>query len=87
MTYADLGNALFELLGAALQWVNVLKLLRDKRVQGVYWPVTAFFAAWGMWNIYFYAAVGTPLSSAAAGLMTTSNLAWVYLAIKYRRKS
>lgn len=86
MTYADLGNALFELLGAVLQWINVFKLLRDKRVQGVYWPVTAFFAAWGMWNIYFYAAVGTPLSSVAAGFMTTSNVVWVALAIRYSRR-
>lgn len=85
MTFSDIGNALFELLGAALQWINVLKLLRDKRVQDVYWPVTAFFAGWGMWNIYFYAAVGTPASSVAAVFMTLANVAWVVLAIRYRR--
>lgn len=85
MTFADTGNALFEILGAALQWINVHKLLRDKKVQGVYWPVTAFFAAWGLWNIYFYAAVGTPLSSWAAGFMTLANVTWVALAIRYSR--
>lgn len=82
---SDLINALFEMLGAGLQWMNVVRLMRDRRVAGVMWHVTAFFALWGAWNIYFYSAVQSPLSAWAASFMTLANCTWVYLALKYRR--
>ena len=85
MKTADTVNALFELLGALLQWANVLRLYRDKKVAGVLWHVTAFFAVWGAWNIYFYSAVQSPLSAYAASFMTAANCTWVWLALKYRR--
>lgn len=40
-------NGGFELIGGFLCWFNVKKLLKDKRIDGVYWPVTAFFTLWG----------------------------------------
>lgn len=85
MNKADIGNAIFELGGALLQLMNVRKLLQDRRVQGVYWPVTAFFAAWGVWNLYFYWALGAPLSVLASAVITVTNITWVVLAIRYSR--
>lgn len=85
MTTPDLTNACFELLGAVLQWANVARLLRDRRVAGVDWRVTAFHVAWGAWNIYFYSFVTAPLSALAAGFLAIANLVWIYFAIKYTR--
>lgn len=84
MTF-DLINALFELIGALLGWLNVRQLQRDKRVSGVYWPVTAFFAAWGYWNLLYYPALGQWISAAAGLLLALANTAWVILALRYRR--
>lgn len=81
----DLINGLFELAGAALQWVNVAKLARDREVKGVYWPITAFHVSWGVWNMYFYSAVNAPMSVVGAAVLLLANVAWVWLALKYRR--
>lgn len=77
-------NAFFEIVGALLQAQNVNRLLRDRKVAGVDWRVTALFAAWGCWNIYFYRAVETPWSAAGAVGMTLANVAWVCLALRVK---
>lgn len=87
MTTPDVANGLFELLGAALQWLNVVRLLRDREVKGVYWPITAFHVTWGMWNMYFYSYVGAPVSVCGAAALLLANVVWVALAIRYRRTS
>lgn len=86
MTTADLINAGFELAAAVSQWANVVKLYRDRQVAGVYWPVTAFFAVWGAWNIYFYTALSAPLSAYASWCVMLANAAWVVLALRYRTR-
>lgn len=86
MTTADLVNAAFELGGAVFMWANVAKLWRDRQVAGVYWPVTAFYAVWGAWNIYFYSAMAAPLSAWASWGVMLANAVWVVLAFKYRKR-
>lgn len=84
MDWADLTNGLFELGGAALNWMNVRQLLRDKKVKGVWWPAWAFFAAWGWWNVYFYCPhLWQWISWGAGVVMVFSNTVWVALAIYY----
>lgn len=83
---ADVGNAMFELVGALLGWLNVRQLLRDRSVSGVYWPVTAFFAAWGYWNLFYYPALGQWFSAWAGALLALANTAWVVLALRFRRR-
>jgi fatty acid desaturase len=78
-------NAAFEGLGAVFTWRNALQLHRDRQVRGVYWPITAFFAAWGVWNLYFYPAIGQWWSFGAGAFLVIGNLAWVALAVKWRR--
>lgn len=73
----DLINALFELGGACLLTLNIRRLLIDRTLKGVSpWP-TAFFSAWGIWNLFFYAAVNTPLSWWAGLLLCVVNLIWL----------
>jgi hypothetical protein len=63
MNLTDAVNAGFELVAALLTWRNVLQLYRDKQVKGVYWPAWAMFAAWGLWNLYYYPHLGQWLSA------------------------
>jgi hypothetical protein len=83
MTY-DLMNAAFELGGAVLLWLDVARLHRDKMLRGVYWPVRAFFWLWGVWNVFYYPAIGQSLSFWAGLGVVLANTAWVVLAWRYR---
>jgi hypothetical protein len=73
---SDIINGLFELVGAFMTWRNYVQLRRDGEVRGVYWPVTAFFAAWGLWNLYYYPSLGQWFSFAAGVLLVGWNIAW-----------
>lgn len=73
----DLINATFELVGAVLCWRNAYQLYRDREVRGVYWPMYAFFAAWGVWNLFYYPALGQWFSFAAGVFLCAGNCAWV----------
>jgi hypothetical protein len=79
-------NAAFELLGALFTWRNALQLYRDREVKGVYWPITAFFAAWGVWNLFYYPAIGQWLSFYAGIVLVLGNIVWVALAVALRRE-
>lgn len=80
----DLINGAFELLGAILTWRNALQLKRDRELRGVYWPTTAFFAAWGIWNLIYYPALGQWASFAGGVLLVAGNVAWVVMALRLR---
>ena len=49
----DVINGLFEFGGSIVLWLNVLRILRDKKTRGVTGAATFFFAAWGYWNMYY----------------------------------
>lgn len=80
----DLVNGGFELLGAYFSWVNTWTLYREKEIRGVYWPAWAFFAAWGLWNLYYYPSLDQWASFSAGILLVSGNIAWVALAINVR---
>jgi hypothetical protein len=79
----DLVNGLLELFGAVLLLGNCRLLLQHKRVQGVSVTPTAFFSAWGVWNLYFYPTQGLWLSFFGGVCLACVNLAWVGLAFYY----
>lgn len=81
----DLINGGFELVGAVMVWLSVLALYRQKEVRGVFWPSWAFFAAWGMWNLHYYPSLEQMVSFYAGLLLVSGNVAWVVLALYYRR--
>jgi hypothetical protein len=80
----DLINGTFELGGGILCWLNVQRLRKDRRVQGVDWRVSAFFSAWGFWNLFYYSNLNQWCSFAGGLMLVTANTTWVALALRYR---
>jgi len=80
----DAVNAFFELGGALLIWLNVRRLYRDRCVRGVFWPVNVFYTAWGVWNVFYYPALGQTLSFWAGLGVVLGNAAWCCLAWRFR---
>ena len=82
----DIINGCFETIGGLLCWFNVHKLLKDRRIHGVYWPVQAFFASWGWWNVFlYYPSLDQWASFVGALILVIGNTAWVLLALKFRK--
>jgi len=79
----DLINGTFEVVGGFLYWFNVVKLAKDKQIKGVYWPVTAFFAVWGMWNIIYYPLLDQWVSFFGGLVLFSGNFTWVCLALYF----
>lgn len=83
----DFVNGVFELGGAAAAWKNALQLNRDKQIKGVYWPVYLFYSLWGLWNLVYYPALDQWFSFGAGTALVAGNVAWVALALRYRRRT
>lgn len=81
MTWPDIGNGLFEAVGAVMAWRNFLQLRRDREVRGVYWPIYWFYTGWGLWNCWFYPAIGQWASALAGLVLAAGNLAWAIQAV------
>lgn len=81
----DVINGLFEVSGGLLCWANVARLVRDKRVVGVYWEVQGFFSVWGLWNLYYYPALGQWASFAGGLFLSLGNTTWTALAVYYQQ--
>ncbi len=79
-------NALFEMLGGVFIFFNISAVLEDKAVAGVRWWTVSFFAAWGLWNLYYYPHLGQWWSFYAGLFMVAANIAWVVLLIYYSRR-
>ncbi len=79
-------NALFELGGGVLLWLNVKSLWKDKQVRGVSFAPFAFYLGWGIWNLFYYPALGQIWSAIAGVNVVLANLAWVVLALRFRRQ-
>lgn len=82
--WPDLINGTFELLGAVALWQNVRALYRDRVLRGVHWTPTAFFASWGLWNLFYYPSLDQWASFAGGVAIVAVNLVWLGLVIRYR---
>jgi hypothetical protein len=80
----DVVNGLFEAGGAVVACMNVFKLLEEKTTRGVYWPATAFFSAWGTWNLYYYPALDQWRSFYGGLLLVMCNYTWVLLVLYFK---
>jgi len=87
MIIQDLINSIFESMAGILLWNNVRILYQDKKVRGVSVFTTAVFGAWGYWNLYYYPFLHQWMSFLGGLLVVFANTVWVYLAIRYARKS
>jgi len=79
----DITNALFELIGGYFTWINAWILFKDKEIKGVYLPAWVFFTSWGVWNLFYYPAIGQMWSFYAGIFLVSGNVVWVSLAFKY----
>ena len=86
MNIPDAINGSLELSGGCMQMLNIARLRRDKKVRGVTWSVTAFFATWGLWNCFYYPHLDQWLSFTGGLAVTSTNLIWVAMAIYYQRQ-
>jgi len=84
--FADAVNGCFECVGGLLLWLNVRRLYRDKVFKGVSVVPTAFFMAWGYWNLYFYPAVDAPLSFFGGLVIVAANTVWLGQMVYYRKR-
>jgi len=82
----DLINGSFELLGATLLAVNVVRIMQDKIIRGVSWLPVGFFTAWGFWNLHYYPSLDQWCSFVGGCCIVTMNLAWLILVFYYRRR-
>ena len=80
----DLVNAAFEGVGCFACWRDVAALHKAKRAVGVHWQSRAFFAAWGAWNLYYYANLNQWASWLAGVGIAVANAAWVALYMYHR---
>ena len=82
---ADLVNGVFEGGGSLLIWLNIRRLLKDKKVEGVSLIPTAFWTIWGYWNLYYYPSLHQWLSFAGGLGVVWGNTVWIAFAIYYTR--
>lgn len=79
----DLINGAFEGLASLFILNHCRVLFNDKTVRGVSVLSCAFFTLWGLWNLYFYPAVGQSWSFWGGVLVVLANSVYVGLLIYY----
>jgi hypothetical protein len=80
----DIVNGGFEFFGGAFNWLNVRRLMIDKKLRGVSKLPTIIFTTWGVWNIWYYPHLGQWMSFWGGTVIVGANMFWCYLAWKYR---
>lgn len=85
MNWPDFWNGCFEFGGSLMLLRNVIQLHRDKMVRGYHWWGTAFFMAWGYWNLFFYPNLGQWWSFSGGICVVTVNTYWLGLIWYYRK--
>lgn len=86
MSAPDIINGCFEGVGAWFTWANFRAYRKARELRGVYWPATAFFTSWGVWNLVYYPTIGQPVSFVGGVALTCGNIAWLALVLWDLRK-
>jgi hypothetical protein len=81
----DVINALFQLGGAIAAWKNVQMIWKERQVKGVFWPLTIYYAVWGLWNLVFFSHLAQWWSLASGTLLVSGNLVWSGIALAHHR--
>lgn len=87
MTAADSINGAIELVAAAMVLNHCRVLYADKCVRGVSVASVLFFFAWGLWNLYFYPALGQTLSFWGGVAVVIANAVYLGMLLRYRRRT
>lgn len=77
MALPDIINGMFEFAGGFFLLTNVWKIYKDKVLKGYHWVSTAFFSAWGLWNLFYYPHLGQWFSFAGGLFIVSVNLFWL----------
>ncbi len=83
MTWQDVINGTYELLGAPFILLSILNLLKEKKVKGVDWRAVAFFSTWSIWNLYYYPHLGQWASFLGGIFIAVANAIWLGIMIYY----
>lgn len=90
VSWPDLVNGLFELIGGLLICLSIRRLHIDKEVKGVSALPTAFFTSWGYWNLFYYPSLSQWASFVGGCVIVAANTAWVlqmlYYSARVRRR-
>lgn len=81
----DMVNSSFEFIGSIANIPDLIRIRKDKRVKGVYWPARVFFVVWGSWNLLYYPSLQQWWSFYGGIAITLTNAIWIYHAIKFRK--
>jgi uncharacterized membrane protein YfcA len=84
MHVPDVINGLYEAFGFFAVMASCLKLMKDKKVNGVSLITVGFFTTWGFWNLLYYPYLHQTASAVAAGGVCIANTLWCFLLYKYR---
>lgn len=80
-------NGTFEALGGLFIFNHCRVLYKDKAVRGVSLLSTAFFMAWGIWNLYYYPFLDQWVSMFGGIVISTAQLTWIIMMVYYMRKN
>jgi hypothetical protein len=80
----DTINGMFEALAGLFALNHCRVLCRDKAVAGVSIASTVFFACWGVWNLYYYPALGQWLSFAGGLFIVSANAIYISLLVYFK---
>jgi hypothetical protein len=81
----DITQAFWEFGSACFQLLNVRAIRASKGISGVHWIPTAFFGAWGVYNLWFYTVLNLPLAYWAGLFITLVNGVWLGHVAYYTR--
>ena len=87
MSFPDLMNGGFELCGGLFILNHCRVLYADKVLKGVSIISTVFFAAWGLWNLYYYPHLDQWASFYGGIVISLANALWIGLMLHYRSKA
>jgi hypothetical protein len=82
---ADLINGLFEASAGIFVLNHCRVLRRDRAVAGVSIASVVFFTAWGVWNLFYYPALGQSLSFIGGLFVVVANSIYVGMLLIYSK--
>ena len=86
MSLPDLVNGAFEAFGSLFILNHCRALYQSRQADGVSLLSTAFFSAWGFWNIFYYPHLDQMISFYGGLAIASANLVWIYLIVTIRRE-
>lgn len=83
----DLINSLFEGFAGLMVLNHCRVLYAEKMVRGVSRVSSFFFTVWGLWNVYYYPAIGQALSFYGGLGVVAANAVYVGMMVHYRKNA